>query len=121
MFRAPIAFGIQSARASQQDAAMAAATAGVAAVADDAELAGHGWLVGKRLYDGDDGVCAEIVSIDTASSRGHKYEEIRATCVRLGGNKEVPGCAITATGKVGHTQHLTPLFCTLTLIPLSLN
>ena len=121
MFRDPIAFCLQSERAKQQDAAIAAATAEVADVADDEELASYAGLVGKRLYDEDDDVAAEIVSIDTASSRGHKYEEIRATCVRLGGNKEVPGCAITATGKVGHTQHLTPLFCTLTLIPLSLN
>ena len=85
-------------------AAMAAATAEVAAVADDEELAGHEWLVGKRLYDGDDSTCAQIVSIDTAFSRGHKFEEVRATCVELDGNMNVPECAITATGKVSHTQ-----------------
>ena len=51
------------------------------------------------LYDEDDGVSAQIVSIDTASSRGQKHEEIRATCVELvDGN--VPDCAITLTGKV---------------------
>ena len=101
---------------------MATATAEVAAVADDEELAGHEWRVGKRLYDGDDSICAQIVSIDTASSRGHRYEEIRATCVRLDGNKKVPECAITATGKVSQAaQRFTQLFCTLTLIQLSLN
>ena len=94
-------------------AEMAAATAEVAAVADDEELAGHEWLVGKRLYDSDDSICAQIVSIDTAFSRGHQHE--------VGGNKEVPGCAITATGKVSQAQHFTQLFCTLTLIPLLLN
>ena len=102
-------------------AAMAAATAEVAAVADDEELAGHEWLVGKRLYDGDDSICAQIVSIDTASSRGHKFEEIRATCVRLDSEMNVPECAITATGKVSQAQRFTQLFCTLTLIPLLLN
>ena len=85
-------------------AAMAAATAEVAAVADDEELAGHEWLVGKRLYDSDDSICAQIVSIDTASSRGQKHEEIRATCVRLDSNHRLPECAITATGKVSHIQ-----------------
>ena len=89
--------------------------------ADDEELAGHEWLVGKRWYDADDGVCAEIVSIDTASSRGHKFEEIRATCVRLDSEMNVPECAITATGKVSQAQRFTQLFCTLTLIPLLLN
>ena len=102
-------------------AAMAAATAEVAAVADDEELAGHEWLVGKRLYDGDDSICAQIVSIDTASSRGNKFEEIRATCVRLDSGLNVPECAITATGKVSQAQRFTQLFCTLTLIPLLLN
>ena len=102
-------------------AAMAAAAAEVAAVADDEELAGHEWLVGKRLYDGDDSICAQIVSIDTASSRSHKFEEIRATCVRLDSERNVPECAITATGKVSHAQRFTQLFCTLTLIPLLLN
>jgi hypothetical protein len=101
--------------------AMAAATAEVAAVADDEELAGHEWLVGKRLYDSDDSICAQIVSIDTASSRGQKHEEIRATCVRLDSNHRLPECAITATGKVSQAQHFTQLFCTLTLIPLLLN
>ena len=91
------------------------------AVADDEELAGHEWLVGKRLYDGDDSICAQIVSIDTASSRGHKFEEIRATCVRLDSEMNVPKCAITATGKVSQAQRFTQLFCTLTLIPLLLN
>ena len=102
-------------------AAMAAATAEVAKVADDEELASYAGLVGRRLYDADDGVCAEIVSIDTARSRGHKFEEVRATCVELDGNMNVPGCAITATGKVSHAQRFTQLFCTLTLIPLLLN
>ena len=36
---------------------------------------------------------------DTASSRGQKYEEIRATCVELI-DGAVPGCAISLTGKV---------------------
>ena len=99
----------------------AAATAEVAEVADDEELASYAGLVGRRLYDADDGVCAEIVSIDTASSRGHKFEEIRATCVRLDSEMNVPECAITATGKVSQAQHFTQLFCTLTLIPLLLN
>ena len=99
---------------------MAMATAEVAAVADNDELASYAELVGKRLYDEDDNVTAQIVSIDTASSRGQKYEEIRATCVELiDGN--VPGCAMSLTGKVSHTQLLTQLFCTLTLIPLLLN
>ena len=61
--------------------------------------------------------CADAV----ASSRGHKFEEIRAKCVELDGNMNVPECAITATGKVSHAQRLTQLFCTLTLIPLLLN
>ena len=61
MFRDPIAFGLQSARASQQDAAIAAATAKVAEVADDDELASYAALVGKRLYDADDEVTAEIM------------------------------------------------------------
>ena len=112
---------MQSARASQQDAAIATATAEVAEVADDEELASYAGLVGRRLYDADDGVCAEIVSIDTARSRGHKFEEVRATCVELDGNMNVPECAITATGKVSHAQRFTQLFCTLTLIPLLLN
>ena len=73
-------------------------------VADDEELASYAGLVGRRLYDADDGVCAQIVSIDTAPSRGHKFEEVRATCVELDGNMNVPECAITATGKVSHTQ-----------------
>ena len=122
LFREPIAFGVQSARASQQDAAMATATAEVAAVADDEELAVHERLVGKRLYDEPDGIAAQVTAIHTACSRGHKFEEIRATCVRLDANKEVPECAITATGKVSQAaQRFTQLFCTLTLIPLSLN
>ena len=78
---------------------MATATAVVAEVADDEELAGYAGLVGKRLYDEDDGVTAQIVSIDTASSRGQEHEEIRATCVELiDGN--VPECTISLTGKV---------------------
>ena len=93
---------------------MAAATAGVAKVADDEELAGYAGLVGKRLYDADDGVTAEVVSIDTASSRGQKYEEIRATCVELI-DGAVPDCAISLTGKVSHAQRLT---LTLTLTQL---
>ena len=83
---------------------MAAATAEVAEVADDEELAGHVWLVGKRLYDAEDGIAAEIVAIHTASSRGQKHEEIRATCVRLDSNHRLPECAITATRKVSHIQ-----------------
>ena len=79
--------------------AIATATAEVAKVADDEELAGYAGLVSKRLYDADDGVTAEVVSIDTASSRGQKYEEIRATCVELIGGA-VPECAISLTGKV---------------------
>ena len=78
---------------------MAAATAEVAKVADDDELASYAGLVGKRLYDEDGGVAAQIVSIDTASSRGQEYEEIRATCVELIGGA-VPECAISLTGKV---------------------
>ena len=62
---------------------MATATAEVAAVADDEELAGYERLVGKRLYDEEDGIAAQIVAVHTASSRGQKHEEIRATCVRL--------------------------------------
>ena len=107
LFREPVAFGVQSARASQQDAAMATATAEVAAVADDEELAGHERLVGKRLYDEEDGIAAQITAIHTACSRGHKFEEIRATCVRLDANKEVPECAITATGRVSRVSRLT--------------
>ena len=90
---------MQSARASQQDAAIATATAEVAEVAEDEELGRYAGLVGKRIYDADDGVTAEVVSIDTASSRGQKYEEIRATCVELI-DGAVPGCAISLTGKV---------------------
>ena len=104
MFRDPIAFGLQSERAKQQDAAIAAATAEVADVADDEELASYAGLVGKRLYDEDDDVAAEIVSIDTASSRGGKYEEIRATCVELI-DDTVPDCALTLTGKVSPRCH----------------
>ena len=120
MFREPIAFGVQSARASQQDAAMATATAEVAAVADDEELAGYERLVGKRLYDEEDGIAAQIVAVHTAFSRGQKHEEIRATCVRLDANKEVPECAITATGRVSRvslavspTSHVSRLTCAL--------
>ena len=90
---------MQSARASQQDAAIATATAEVAEVAEDEELGRYAGLVGKRIYDVDDGVAAEIVSIDTASSRGQEYEEIRATCVELI-DGAVPECAISLTGKV---------------------
>ena len=113
LFRDPIAFGLQSARAAQQDAAIAAATARVAEVADDDELASYAGLLGKRLYDEDDDVTAQIVSINTASSRGGKFEEIRVTCVELI-YSNVPGCAISLTGKVSHAQRLTQLFCTLT-------
>ena len=81
--------------------AIAAATAKVAEVADDNELASYAALVGKRIYDAGDDVTAQIVSIDTASSRGQKYEEIRATCVELI-DCNVPGCAILLTGKVSH-------------------
>ena len=88
---------------------MATATAEVAAVADDEELADYERLVGKRLFDEDDDIAAQITAIHTASSRGHKFEEIRATCVRLDANKEVPGCAITATGRVGHAPRLSAL------------
>ena len=102
-------------------AAMAAVAAGVAGVAGGGEPASCAGLVGMRLCDADDGVCAEIVSVDTAPSRGDKFGEARATCVELGGNMGVPGCATTATGKVSHAQHFTQLFCTLTLIPLLLN
>ena len=104
MFRDPIAFGLQSERAKQQDTAIAAATAEVADVADDEELASYAGLVGKRIYDADDDVAAEIVSIDTASSRGQKYEEIRATCVELI-DYTVPDCALTLTGKVSPLCH----------------
>ena len=100
---------------------MAMATAEVAAVADDEELASYEGIVGRRLYDAEDGIAAQIVSIDTASSRGQKFEQIMATCVKLGSDRNMPECAITATGKVSHAQRLTQLFCTLTLIPLSLN
>ena len=114
LFRKPLCIGLQSERAKQQDAAIATATAEVAKVADDEELAGYAGLVGKRLYDADDGVTAEVVSIDTASSRGQKYEEIRATCVELI-DGAVPDCAISLTGKVSHAQRLT---LTLTLTQL---
>ena len=105
---------MQSARASQQDAAIATATAEVAEVAEDEELGRYAGLVGKRIYDVDDGVAAEIVSIDTASSRGQEHEEIRATCVELI-DGAVPDCAISLTGKVSHAQRLT---LTLTLTQL---
>ena len=45
----------------------------VATVADDEELASYAGLVGKWLYDEDNGVTAQIVSIDTASSRGQEH------------------------------------------------
>ena len=56
-----------------------------------------------------------------AESNLEQFEEIRATCVRLDSEMNVPECAITATGKVSQAQHFTQLFCTLTLIPLLLN
>ena len=112
LFRQPICIGLQSERAKQQDAAIATATAEVAKVAEDEELASYAGLVGKRIYDADDDVAAQIVSIDTASSRGQKYEEIRATCVELI-NGAVPGCAISLMGKVSLLCHVH--FRTLTL------
>ena len=86
---------------------MATATAEVAAVADDEELAGYERLMGKRLYDEEGGIAAEIVAIHTASSRGQKHEDIRATCVRLDSNRRLPECAITATGRVSRVSRLT--------------
>ena len=81
--------------------------------------------MGKRIYDADDGVAAEIVSIDTASSRGGKYEEIRATCVELI-DDTVPDCTLALTGKVSplcHTcmsfshSHSTCIFYFLICLP----
>ena len=69
---------------------MATATAEVAAVADDEELAGYGRLVGKRLCDEEDGIAAEIVAIHTAPSRGQEHEKIRATCVKLDSDRNRP-------------------------------
>ena len=86
---------------------MATATAEVAAVADDEELAGYERLVGKRLYDEEGGIAAEIVAIHTAPSRGQKHEDIRATCLRLDSNRRLPECAITATGRVSRVSRLT--------------
>ena len=89
----------------------------MAKVAEDEELARYAGLVGKRIYDVDDGVAAEIVSIDTASSRGQEYEEIRATCVELI-DGAVPECAISLTGKVSLQCHAHFRTLTLTLTQL---